>query len=416
MLGRLIESRVVARAAVVGLAIGLVFLAALAFGVASTTSRATKQVRSQNDISDTWGQVDLHVGLEDETVYDYVRAGSDIGRTPLASVIGSADRSLDLLVRQGGTAEATQARLVQMTYASQSVTLHRLLEAGNQHDRAKVVLLAEQAQMGAAATRKQVAANVSRKRLEINDYLTSVDRTTDRLRTAAAATLGSTLLVFALCSTVLLGYQRRIERQAAESGYQARHDALTGLANRVLLADRLEQAVIARGRHGDTVGLLLLDLDRFKEVNDTLGHDYGDRLLQEVAKRLSDTVRTVDTVARLGGDEFAILLPRIGSAASATEAAGRLLAAIREPLSLDDVEIDIDGSIGVAVGEQDGPAGELLRRADVAMYAAKRARIGIAAYAPGLDDYNGGQLLARTATAGQPLTPGPAHPVIPAAR
>lgn len=163
--------------------------------------------------------------------------------------------------------------------------------------------------------------------------------------------------------------------------HQAHHDALTGLANRALLLSRTEEALAEAKRHGRVAGLLLLDLDRFKEVNDTLGHPVGDRLLQLAAHRLRHGVRPGDVVARLGGDEFAVLLPAVRSAAAAREVAARLRAALAEPFRLDGMLFDLEASIGVALYPDHAPDDQLLlQRADVAMYVAKERRSGVEVY------------------------------------
>jgi diguanylate cyclase (GGDEF)-like protein len=155
---------------------------------------------------------------------------------------------------------------------------------------------------------------------------------------------------------------------------QASIDALTGLANRRVVAERLDEHLNAVRRRGGVVSVLFVDLDGFKLVNDSLGHDVGDDLLAEVATRLRDGVRPGDVVGRLGGDEFAVVLP----GAAGEEAAGvaaRLLVALERPVHLDDHELAVRASIGVAVagGDQVPAAEELLRVADLAMYAAKAA-------------------------------------------
>ncbi len=174
--------------------------------------------------------------------------------------------------------------------------------------------------------------------------------------------------------------------------HQALHDALTGLPNRTLLHDRLEQALHASRRNGQPVALALLDLDRFKEVNDTLGHGAGDRLLQVVAARLEGTLRALDTVARLGGDEFAVVLP--GTAGTgAGRAAQALCDALAAPVRLDGHCLAIGASVGLALFPDHGADGRaLLRCADVAMYAAKRAGGGCAIYAPGDDGHSPARL------------------------
>jgi len=167
--------------------------------------------------------------------------------------------------------------------------------------------------------------------------------------------------------------------------HQATHDGLTGLPNRKMLILRTEEA-LAAARDGERVGLLLLDLDRFKEVNDTLGHPVGDRLLQIIAYRLTHSVRPGDMVARLGGDEFAVLLPSIRDAQAAKEVASRLRVALSEPVRLEGMTFDLDASIGIALYPDHAPDFELLlQRSDVAMYLAKENRTGVEFYVPGKD-------------------------------
>jgi len=166
---------------------------------------------------------------------------------------------------------------------------------------------------------------------------------------------------------------------------QALHDALTGLPNRALLNDRLAHALAVAARERTPLALFLMDLDRFKEVNDTLGHDAGDDLLREVGRRVQGALRASDTVARLGGDEFAMLLPG-ADAASATETARKVLSALVEPVTLHEQIVIAGSSVGVALYPDHGEdADALLRQADVAMYAVKRGGGGYAVYNPAHD-------------------------------
>lgn len=164
----------------------------------------------------------------------------------------------------------------------------------------------------------------------------------------------------------------------------ALHDPLTALPNRTLFFDRLEHAVATSVRHRAGIAVLFLDLDGFKLVNDTLGHDAGDRLLVAVGERLLDCLRLGDTVARLGGDEFAILLEDDVDPASAEAVTRRLLEAMRTPVLLDGREITVGASIGVALGQGGNvSAADLLRNADIALYEAKGAgRATFAVYEP----------------------------------
>jgi diguanylate cyclase (GGDEF)-like protein/PAS domain S-box-containing protein len=166
-----------------------------------------------------------------------------------------------------------------------------------------------------------------------------------------------------------------------ELEHQELHDALTGLPNRVLLRDRLDQAILFAGRSSGSVALLVIDLDQFKEVNDSAGHRAGDSLLQLVSQRLQASVRSSDTVARLGGDEFGIVL--VGTdVAGAEREARKILDALERPFLVEDHALDIGASIGIAVHPAHGVDAEsLLRRADIAMYVAKRSRHTLATFA-----------------------------------
>ena len=152
----------------------------------------------------------------------------------------------------------------------------------------------------------------------------------------------------------------------------ASHDTLTGLPNRLLFNDRMRRALALADRHTRRLALLFVDLDRFKEVNDTLGHPAGDLLIRAMAERLLGCVRGSDTVARLGGDEFAILLPEIAQPEDACGVAGKVLATVRQPVLLEGAQVTISGSVGVAVFPDvaQGPD-ELLKQADIALYRAK---------------------------------------------
>jgi diguanylate cyclase (GGDEF)-like protein/PAS domain S-box-containing protein len=168
------------------------------------------------------------------------------------------------------------------------------------------------------------------------------------------------------------------KRQAQALEHRALHDPLTDLPNRTLLFDRLHQAVLAAKREHQTMALLVMDLDGFKEVNDTYGHQAGDVVLKQVAKRLRSRLRDSDTVARLGGDEFALVLPG-DDQTGATEAAARLMKALEAPFTVKGKRLAVGASIGVAVFPQDGLyADTLMRRADEAMYSAKRSGGGYA--------------------------------------
>ena len=178
--------------------------------------------------------------------------------------------------------------------------------------------------------------------------------------------------------------------QDEELRHQALHDALTGLPNRVLLSDRLAFALESAQRTQQPMALLLLDLDRFKEVNDTLGHQVGDEVLIEVSKRLRQAIRTSDTIARLGGDEFAALLPAVTDLPNARMVAERIQNSLGTPLAVTgDINLDVGVSVGIALfPEHAGTPVKLMQCADIAMYAAKRGQLSVALYDEGKDSHS----------------------------
>ena len=196
----------------------------------------------------------------------------------------------------------------------------------------------------------------------------------------------------ALCTAVRNAQAyAELARVAEEHAHAATHDPLTGLANRRQLLDEGTEQLT--NRHADGVSaLVLIDLNHFKEINDTLGHGAGDRVLTQVAERLRAAARPDDLVARLGGDEFAVLLRGLPAPAVAAHRAEALLAAMHEPLDLDGMQISVEASGGIAVAPATGGMTELLRQADVAMYQAKRAGLRLSTYAPTRDTADLGQL------------------------
>lgn len=163
--------------------------------------------------------------------------------------------------------------------------------------------------------------------------------------------------------------------------HQALHDSLTNLPNRILLHDRLQQAILIGRREKKILALIMMDLDQFKVINDTLGHQTGDLVLQQVATRLQHALRSSDTVARLGGDEFAVLLTVVTAHAGVVITANKILETIRQPVKIENQTLHIGASLGIVFFPEHGddPA-TLLRCADVAMYSAKRAQTGFEIY------------------------------------
>jgi diguanylate cyclase (GGDEF)-like protein len=288
---------------------------------------------------------------------------------------GSADRNLAKVVLREHSAYVTASAQLFL-----SVDSHNPVAITNAIDARTVdpVFGVMEAQVyGAAAKHESAALKAAASVREISRYVLVVDLAT--LLAAIGLVVGG--------AVVVTRYQRDLHSESEHNRYQALHDPLTDLPNRTLFQDRTGVALRTAARSGATVAVLLLDLNRFKEVNDTLGHQYGDHLLLQVADRLRISLRDSDSVARLGGDEFAILLPISGweEALAATQRVG---AALHDPFSIYDIVLDVDASIGIALAEPGDDVETLLRHADVAMYEAKAAHRPFARYELSRDDNN----------------------------
>ncbi|HEX7301033.1 MAG TPA: EAL domain-containing protein [Solirubrobacteraceae bacterium] len=174
----------------------------------------------------------------------------------------------------------------------------------------------------------------------------------------------------------------RLQRQVQEIEHQALHDGLTDLANRTLFRDRVQQALLRAQREPHRFAVMIIDLDRFKDINDTLGHEAGDAFLKQAAKRLAETLRASDTVARLGGDEFGVLIPDVADTATASAVAQKLRDALARPVVIAGLQIEVEASVGIAVHPEHGDdVATLIRHADVSMYVSKTTHVPVV-YAP----------------------------------
>ena len=230
-----------------------------------------------------------------------------------------------------------------------------------------------------------IAAKIDSSPYTLLAFHRSHHHVTSPLKTLGARMIATGIVIIWIAvwgSLIITGlFLKRQEKYNAAMLHQALHDELTGLPNRNLLYDRLQQAINLWHRAQKTVALLIMDLDRFKEINDALGHQSGDQILVQTAGRLREALRETDTVARLGGDEFALLLPA-GDAQQATHLATKVLKALEPPYQINGIAIDVKASVGIAVYPDHGHnADDLIRHADMAMYQAKQQGSGFMVYA-----------------------------------
>jgi diguanylate cyclase (GGDEF)-like protein len=211
-----------------------------------------------------------------------------------------------------------------------------------------------------------------------------------KARHTALLVLGGLFLLWAALFRLVAGASRRLRRQAAENAHLALHDPLTGLPNRT----RFKQALDALVHSGTPAGVFVLDLDRFKEINDALGHHTGDQLLTQVGPRLREALNGDALVARIGGDEFAVLQPGLAGAAEALLVAESLAGALAAPFAIGDTSLHTEASTGIALHPQHGTdVTTLVQRADVAMYEAKHGRTGAEVYTVEDDPYRALRLM-----------------------
>jgi diguanylate cyclase (GGDEF)-like protein len=219
----------------------------------------------------------------------------------------------------------------------------------------------------------------------------------DRTTNYSFAILIALAVLYGVLFRIVAGASKALRHQAEVNEHQALHDSLTDLPNRTLFHDRVHQALTSARREHVPTAVMIMDLDRFKEVNDTLGHASGDELLKQVGLRLSESLRESDTVARLGGDEFGVLLPKVVDAKAAVAVARKLRTTLEEPFTIHGLALQMEASVGIALyPDHGGDVQSLLQRADVAMYVAKEHPAGCEVYTSERDDYSPDRLTLLT--------------------
>jgi diguanylate cyclase (GGDEF)-like protein len=219
----------------------------------------------------------------------------------------------------------------------------------------------------------------------------------DRTKNYSLLILLGLVVLYGVLFRIVAGASKALRHQAELNEYQALHDSLTDLPNRALFHDRVRQALTSARRDHVPAAVMIMDLDRFKEVNDTLGHASGDELLKQVGLRLSESLRESDTVARLGGDEFGVLLPKVVDGEAAVAVARKLRTTLEEPFTIHGLALQMEASIGIALyPDHGGDVQSLLQRADVAMYVAKEHPAGCEVYTRERDDYSPDRLTLLT--------------------
>ncbi len=382
-----------ARLATAGLVGVLMVLIAFAGAGAVLNARLAATAQEGAQISELYQAVERALLVEDSAEHEFLYKRQAQQRQAHAAAAGAVLQALDTVraAEQGDHRAGVDELIAQQEeyLVVSGPVFDRVQRTASRAGRSEDRELEGKFQ----AIRETVSAEAAEHREEASEAVAALGRGMRLVLLASPVVLGVGLALVALFAQVLRSHRREIDEQAARNRHQALHDALTGLPNRTLLADRFAQVLRADGRNGTSTGLLLIDLDRFKEVNDTFGHHYGDELLRQVGPRLTKALREVDTVARLGGDEFAVLLPNVGSLDEAAAVAGRLQAVLQAPFRVEGVDLDVEASVGVVISGQHGTdATTLLQRADIAMYVAKSQSRGVVAYNPDTDGHSPAKL------------------------
>jgi diguanylate cyclase (GGDEF)-like protein len=329
---------------------------------------------------------DLRLGMSEkrldqlDRLLERGRLGDQVARLKIWSrdsrVIYSDD---DRLI---GRVFPTSQNLQEALGGKVAVQVARLDEPGDSSDRGQGMLL--QVYVPLRFLRTGSPDGVFEVYLPYGPVAAAIDRDTTRL---TLIMVGGLALLWIAVLRLVAGASQKLQRQTEENRHQALHDTLTGLPNRTLFHDRVEQALLISRRDGHRLAVMIMDLDRFKEINETLGHHNGDRLLRLIALRLKSSLRESDTIARLGGDEFGLLLPKLEAPGAASQVARKVIKALKDhPLVVGGLTLDVGASIGIAVYPEHGEDVEaLMQRADVAMYAAKES---LASYETYRQDHN----------------------------
>jgi len=372
-----------------GASVGLVALIVVVTAGSLVTSNAAAASALAVRTATAYGHAATAIAAEESLERKYRLQPGPVPRAGHAAAEASLEQAMRQVAVLGGSADRSLAKAVLREHSAYVAASAQLFLSVDRHDPVAVTNaidtrtvdpvfgVMEDQVYSAAALHESEALSAAASVREIGRFVLLVD----------LATLLAAIGLVAGGAVVVTRYQRDLHSESEHNRYQALHDPLTDLPNRTLFQDRTGVALRTAARSGATVAVLLLDLNRFKEVNDTLGHQYGDHLLLQVADRLRGSLRDSDSVARLGGDEFAILLPISGweEALAATQRVG---AALHDPFSMYDIALDVDASIGIALAEPGDDVETLLRHADVAMYEAKTAHRPFARYESSRDDNN----------------------------
>jgi diguanylate cyclase (GGDEF)-like protein len=385
------------------LALALLSLTGVSLWSSVTTRSAALMADQSRVVSADYAEARFQVGQEESLERKYRVEPVPEVRALHAAAALALDNAMRQLAIDGEAPERVQSAEIISRNAAYVGSVRSLFDATDLHDTALAQVIDHTVvDPVSSALQADVYGLAQQHNLAAAGYGLQLRHTETVALAATVGVFGVGMLLVALVLRARRRYDTQSAAHAAASERQARHDALTGLPNRVAFGEQLQTALIAALPAGGSVGVVLLDLDRFKEVNDTLGHHYGDKLLELIGPRLREVLRSDDLVARLGGDEFVIMLagnrtgagkPQAeqgpGPERSYVQITERALEALTHPFIVEGLSLVVEASAGLAIFPQDGTSTEvLLQRADIAMYVAKTTHTRVTRYDGLLDQHN----------------------------
>jgi diguanylate cyclase (GGDEF)-like protein len=390
------DGRVGRRSRAASAALVLVLLGVSVFAVwtSQATNVAADRALAASALSDDFADAATAVAAEESLERKYRLEPGAAVRTRYNQAAAALTTALGQVRQDGDAADRVIVDGVLRRHRSYLEAIDRMFLAVDRRDTSAVLRIdGGEVDPSFGAIEQAVGKAATGEHQESLAYLAHLQRLESLTRQLTPLVFFVGLLLAALLASITRGHRRTLDVERGQALHDSLHDALTSLPNRSLLANLFGQALRANARSGTSTGLLLIDLDRFKEINDTFGHHYGDELLTQVGPRLTRVLREGDTVARLGGDEFAVLLPDICSVEAATDVAAKLQAALEAPFHVEGIDLDVEASVGVVLsGEHGEDASILLQRADIAMYVAKTQDLGVFVYDAAADGHSPAKL------------------------
>ena len=375
-----------------GIGVVLVMLGISLFAVWSShlTGGAANRAVNASRLSDHYAAAASSVAAQGSWELEYRLAPDEPAERAFDQAAADFKASMRAVKKDGEASDVALAEQTLERHQAYIAATERLFRARDSGDQKAVVRIdREQVEPAFRVVETAVATAAEAKHQKSLVALGELERLKHQTRLWTPAVFFLGLVVAGLLALVAREYRRTLVSERAQAVHESLHDPLCGLPNRTLLQERLDDALRTDRLARTRTALLLIDLDRFKDINDTFGHQYGDELLREVASRLSKTLRDIDTVARLGGDEFAVIVPAVTSLPDAMEVAVRLREALSPSFRVFGVDLNVGASIGVVVsGEHGQNTGTLMQRADIAMYAAKNQGMGVHAYSPDINTHS----------------------------